>query len=130
MFLFDTNVISELFRREPNAGVVTFSEQVKQIYISTISLEEITFGLSAKPIPRISERFEAFLTTQCTVLAVSTEVAKYAGELRGQLRTKGIVRSQADMLLAATAKIHQLTLVTRNTKDFELCNIATINPFS
>ncbi len=129
MFLFDTNIISELFRRQPNSGVVAFSKQTKQIYISAISLEEIKFGLSAKPVPRISERLEAFLTNQCTVLSVSTEIAQYAGELRGQLRTKGIARSQADMLIAATAEIHQLILVTRNIKDFELCGIATINPF-
>jgi toxin FitB len=130
MFLFDTNIISELFRRQPNSGVVAFSEQTKQIYISAISLEEIKFGLSAKPVPRISERLEAFLTTQCTVLSVSAEIAQYAGELRGQLRAKGIVRSQADMLIASTAEIHQLTLITRNIKDFEMCKIATTNPFS
>ena len=43
---------------------------------------------------------------------------------------RGIVRDQADMLIAATAQVHQLTLVTRNTRDFEGCGIGLLNPFS
>ncbi len=129
MYPFDTNIISELFRREPNAGVITFTEQVRQTQISAISLEEILFGLSAKPKPRILERFEIFVTRQCIVLPVNAEIARRSGELRGQLRTQGINRNQADMLIAATAQQHDLTLVTRNIKDFERCDISIINPF-
>lgn len=129
MYLFDTNIISELFRREPNAGVITFTEQVRQTQISAISLEEILFGLSAKPKPRILERFEIFVTRQCIVLPVNAEIARRSGELRGQLRTQGTNRNQADMLIAATAQQHDLTLVTRNIKDFERCDISIINPF-
>ncbi|MEQ9484212.1 MAG: hypothetical protein RIG27_18290 [Coleofasciculus sp. F4-SAH-05] len=50
--------------------------------------------------------------------------------MRGQLRTQGKPRSQADMLIAATAQVHQLTLVTRNIRDFEDCGILTLNPFT
>lgn len=127
MYLFDTNIISELFRREPNAGVITFTEQVRQTQISAISLEEILFGLSAKPKPRILERFEIFVTRQCIVLPVNAEIARRSGELRGQLRTQGTNRNQADMLIAATAQQHDLTLVTRNIKDFERCDISIIS---
>ncbi|EDN66697.1 plasmid stabilization protein [Beggiatoa sp. PS] len=42
---------------------------------------------------------------------------------------KGQVRSQADMLIAATAFVHELRLVTRNERDFKDCNIIVINPF-
>jgi toxin FitB len=49
--------------------------------------------------------------------------------MRGNFRTKGISRSQADILIAATAEIHDLILVTRNTRDFEGCNIQILNPF-
>ena len=42
---------------------------------------------------------------------------------------KGKVRSQADMLIAATASVHRLRLITRNERDFEDCNIIVINPF-
>ncbi|MGF1675090.1 MAG: PIN domain-containing protein [Rivularia sp. (in: cyanobacteria)] len=67
---------------------------------------------------------------QCQVIPISLEIAKDAGELRGYLKTQGKPRTQADILIAATAKIHQLTLVTRNTKDFEECDISILNPFA
>ena len=63
------------------------------------------------------------------ILPVTTETAKRAGELRGLLRKKGVSRSQADMLIAATAQQHQLTVVARNTKDFEDCGIPLLNPY-
>ncbi len=66
----------------------------------------------------------------CEVIPISQEIAKYAGELKGYLKTQGKSRTQADILIAATAKIHQLTLVTRNTKDFEGCDIFILNPFT
>jgi predicted nucleic acid-binding protein len=50
--------------------------------------------------------------------------------MRGKLRNQGKTRSQADMLIAATAQIHQLTLVTRNIRDFEDCDILLLNPFT
>jgi toxin FitB len=53
-----------------------------------------------------------------------------AGALRGQLAARGLVRHQADMLIAATAQAHQLTLVPRNIRDFEDCGIGLLNPFS
>ncbi|AHJ31123.1 Yle-like protein [Nodularia spumigena CCY9414] len=45
------------------------------------------------------------------------------------MKTQGKPRSQADILIAATAKIHSMTLVIRNIKDFEGCGISTLNPF-
>ena len=62
--------------------------------------------------------------------SITPEIAQLAGELRGGFRSQGITRSQADILIAATAKIHQLTLVTRNIWDFEGCEIALLNPFN
>ena len=50
--------------------------------------------------------------------------------MRGRLAARGVVREQADMLIAAIAQVHQLTLVTRNTRDFEFCGIALLNPFA
>lgn len=64
------------------------------------------------------------MRSRCQVLPITAEIAKRSGELGGNLRTQGKPRSQADMLIAATAQIHQLTLVTRNIRDFEDCAIA------
>ena len=49
--------------------------------------------------------------------------------MRGVLAARGQVRHMADMLIAATAQIHALTLVTRNVRDFDGCGIAVLNPF-
>jgi len=129
-YLCDTNIISELIRPLPNLGVIAWSESVTYINLSVITVEEIYYGLTAKPNSIIKNWFENFLTSRGQIIPLTLEVAQYAGELRGMLRTQGIVRSQADMLIAATAKVHNLTLVTRNIRDFENCNISTLNPFS
>jgi toxin FitB len=128
--LCDTNIISELARPIPNPGVLTWSASVSSIFLSAITLEEICYGLSAKPNSRIQAWFENFLPIYCQVIPVSLEIAKHAGELRGYLKTQGKPRTQPDILIAATAKIHQLTLITRNTKDFEECDISILNPFT
>ncbi|MBW4667583.1 MAG: type II toxin-antitoxin system VapC family toxin [Cyanomargarita calcarea GSE-NOS-MK-12-04C] len=128
--LCDTNIISELTRPMPNQGVIAWSGTVTSINLSVITIEEIYYGLTAKPNARIQNWFENFLTTHCQILPVTSEIAKCSGELRGFLRTQGKPRTQADIFIAATAKIHSLTLVTRNINDFEGCGISTLNPFS
>lgn len=129
-FLCDTNIISELARPIPNPGVIAWSQSISSIFLSAITLEEICYGLSAKPNPRIQTWFNNFLVTYCQIIPVSPEIAKRAGELRGYLQTQGKPRTQADIIIAATAEIHQIALVTRNTKDFEGCGITILNPFT
>jgi toxin FitB len=129
-FLCDTNIISELARSRPNPGVLEWSQGVSSIAISVITVEEIFYGLSSKSNAKIQAWFQEFLKTQCQIMPITPEIARCCGELRGNLRTQGKPRSQADMLIAATAQIHQLTLVTRNIKDFEDCNISLLNPFT
>ena len=127
--LYDTNILSELTRPAPNKGVIDWIAKVSTIYLSAITVDEIYFGLKRRPHAKIQKWFEVYLANDCQVLPVTTEIAKYAGELRGQLSLKGQVRSQADMLIAATAFVHGLRLVTRNERDFQDCNIVVINPF-
>ncbi|OUL34951.1 PIN domain-containing protein [Nostoc sp. T09] len=129
-FLCDTNIISELARPIPNPGVIAWSQSISSIFLSAITLEEICYGLSAKPNPRIQTWFNNFLVTYCQIIPVSPEIAKRAGELRGSLQTQGKPRTKADIIIAATAEIHQIALVTRNTKDFEGCGITILNPFT
>lgn len=129
-FLIDTNVISELAKPQPNPGVTRWGASVQSVSVSAVSLEEIFFGLALKPNVRIRGWFETFVETYCRILPLTAEIAKSSGSLRGRLASRGKVRTQADMLIAATAQIHQLTLVTRNVRDFEECGIALLNPFS
>ncbi len=130
MFLYDTNIISELIRSKPNFGVEAFSKNIHFAYISAVTVEEIFYGLSAKTSPKTTQRIEELLRSEILVaLPITSEIAKRSGELRGLLRIRGQTRAQADMLVAATALEHQLTVVTRNVKDFENCGIALLNPF-
>ena len=74
--------------------------------------------------------FVVFLSRSCNVLPVTAEIAQGAGRLRGEFQSKGETRTQADMLIASTARHHQLTLVTRNAQDFEGCGMALLNPIA
>jgi len=128
-YLVDTNIISELCRREPDRGVLAWAQGVRRLAVSVISTEEIFFGLAWRPNERVLASIETFFERH-EVLAVTHAIARRAGELRGALAARGIVREQADMLIAATAQVHQLTLVTRNARDFEGCVLGLLNPFS
>jgi predicted nucleic acid-binding protein len=128
-FLCDTNIISELARPQPHPDVIAWSRGITSMTLSVITLEEIIYGLTAKPNLRIQVWFQNFLNRSCQIIPITPEISQCAGELRGQFRLQGITRSQADMLIAATAQIHHLTLVTRNTRDFEGCQIPLLNPF-
>ncbi len=129
MFLCDTNVLSELARPTPDGGVLEWARRVPRMAVSVVTVEEILFGLTWKPNERIRAWFEGFADGFCEVLPVTPEVARRGGELRGELRGQGQVRTQADMLIAATAQIHQLTVVTRNVRDFERTGVPILNPF-
>ena len=129
MFLCDTNIISELSRSNPNQGVIDWANRIDVLTISVITVDEIYFGLAAKPNLKITAWWKNLVTSKCEILPVTTVIAEYAGNIRGFHRTKGQVRHQADMLIAATAKMHYLTLVTRNVKDFDGCEIEILNPF-
>ncbi len=128
-FLIDTNIVSELSRPAPNSGVLTWADAIPTVALSAVTIHEVFYGLAWKPHPRIKAWFDRYLET-CEVLPITHEIAARSGELRGRLQARSIARSQSDMLIAATAQVHALTLVTRNVRDFEDCLIPLLNPFS
>lgn len=133
MQLADTNIVSELMRQRPDAGVQQWIERLDlgpvAVVVSAITVEEIIYGLERKPHPAKRLWFDRFLR-HSTVLPVTETVARRAGEMRAQLAARGQTREQPDMLIAATAQVHALTLVTRNVRDFDGCGIAVLNPFT
>jgi predicted nucleic acid-binding protein len=128
--LIDTNVLSELARPRPDPGVLAWASDRSYFAVSAVTIEEIVFGLTHRPKPKFEVFLEEFLAAQCQVLPVSEAIARRAGELRGLLAKRGAIRTQSDMLIAATAQVHALTLVTRNGNDFTGCGIPVLNPFT
>src|SRR3954453_1380480 len=126
--LVDTNVLSEFVRPRPNRGVIAWAAEVERISVSVVTVEEISFGLSWKPNDKVEEWFRNFFAEACDMLPVTEMIAQHAGGMRGEFLAKGITRSPADMLIAATAHVHGLTLVTRNVRDFDGCRIDLFNP--
>ncbi len=128
-FLIDTNVLSELVRPRPCPAVRAWFAGLDRCTISVITVEEVRFGLTLKPNPRLNDWFDRFFRSHCDILAVSMDVAQWCGRMRAQLRGEGRTRTQADMLIAGTAALHNLTLATRNERDFSNCGISLFNPF-
>lgn len=128
--LVDTNVLAELTRREPHPGVSRWAAGLSRVAVSVITVEELAFGLAHRPSARMQAVYDDFLDRYCDVLPVTDEIARHAGRLRGELRARGIQRSQADMIIAATAIAHGLSIVTRNGRDFDGCGVAVLDPFA
>ena len=133
MQLTDTNVISELMRPRPDDAVQNWLRASALagtgMAVSVVTIDEIVFGLTKRPRGTSFLLFDKFVADS-RVLPVTEAIARRAGEIRALQSLRGHARSQPDMLIAATAQVHALTLVTRNVRDFEGCGVGILNPFS
>lgn len=128
-YLVDTNIISELAKKEPDPGVKLWASTVRLCALSVITIEELVYGLNWKPNARVWEWLDGFMKNFAEIISINEQIAKRAGILRGEFRSKGVVRTQADLLIASTASEYGLTVVTRNTKDFQGCGVGLFDPF-
>jgi predicted nucleic acid-binding protein len=134
-YLLDTNVLSETRKRQPAAAVTDWIAvtQPDLLHVSVLTLGEIEQGI-ARVRGRGDEHQAATLERwlrdvetgfEARVLPVSLPVAaSWGGWLRGQ------PLPVIDALIAATARVHGMTVVTRNVKDFELAGVQVLNPFA
>lgn len=129
-YLIDTNIISELSRRSPDTKVLDWASGISRCGLSVVTVEELYFGLSWRPNQRVMAWLQKFMDEFCDILTVTQPISQRAGILRGQFQAVGETRTQADMLIAATAAEYGLALVTRNLKDFEGCGVAVLDPFA
>jgi predicted nucleic acid-binding protein len=132
MFLLDTNVVSELRKNKPHGGVLAWLKQVDeaQLFLSAMTMAEIQRGIELTREQDASkaavlDEWLAELAAHFPVLAADTEVMRQWARLRhGRSDTLA-----GDALIAATAQVHRMTVVTRNTKDFTAFGIPLLNPF-
>lgn len=133
-YLVDTNVLSELRRREPNQGVIEWFEQrpATTLYLSVLTLGEIRKGIDAlvnddrqlKLLDWLEVELPQFFSGR--ILTIDAEVADRWGRLNAQM---GRPIPAIDSLLAATALTHGLKLVTRNVRDFNYPELDIMNPW-
>lgn len=134
MFLLDTVIVSELRKRQADRGVLGWVsvQQESQLYLSVVTLGEIERGIEKrrKADPAFADELAVWLENLVRlyadrILPVTPSVARRWGRLSAQLG-----HESADLLIAATALSHSLTVVTRNTAHFEPTGVGLINPFS
>lgn len=129
-YLIDTNIISELSKHSPEQSVLDWASTVNRCALSVVTIEEISFGLAWRPNLKVMNLIEKFIDEYCEIIPITKSIARRAGILRGQFQAAGITRTQADILIAATATEYGLVVVTRNQKDFEGCGVALFDPFA
>ena len=136
-FLLDTNVISELVKPRPNAKVAAWISSVDEglLSLSVLTFGEIRKGIAALPTTARRSTLEAWLDHDLTsrfsgrILPVDQAVADRWGRLSAEVASKKLVLPVIDGLLAATALHHNLTLVTRNSRDVEPTSVPVFNPW-
>ena len=136
-FLLDTNCVCELVRIEPDPCVLSWVRAADEnlLDLSVLTLGEIRRGAALLPAGRRRIEVEKWLETELPtqfadrLLPINAEIAEVWGSMAGQTRLKGITIPIIDGLIAATAKHHDLTIVTRNVKDFRMWGIPVTNPW-
>ena len=133
MILLDTMVLSELRKARPNARVVSYlkSQAPDAVFVSAMTIGEIEAGIEKQrgAAPEFAAELAQWLALMelqfaDAILPVTPAIAKLWGRLCVQTGNKGI-----DNLIAATALCHNLTVVSRNVRDFEPTGVRVLNPF-
>jgi len=121
VFLLDTNALSEPLKPVPSRAFVERlrAERERRKYASTVSVMELRYGCARHPRGEgWWERIREEILGRVDLVPVDEEIARRAGELMAGVRRRGRPRATEDILIAATALVHRLTLVTHHTRDF------------
>lgn len=137
MYLLDTCVISETRAKKPNPAVMEWlsRQDPNTLFMSAISVGEITNGINllgnTKKAKELSKWLDELVASfGSRVLSVNTTVAECWGVSLAACSRAGTPRPAIDALIAATAKVDNLILVTRNVRDMQGMGVKLLNPFS
>jgi predicted nucleic acid-binding protein len=133
MYLLDTNVVSELRRARPHGAVLAWLQSARDedLHVSAVTIGEIQCGIE---ITREQDQAKAAaievwleqVGETYNILSMDARTFRIWARLMHH-RTDDIIE---DAMIAATAAVHHLTVVTRNVRDFESFGVLTLNPFA
>jgi toxin FitB len=137
-FLLDTNVISEWVKPRPDPGMAQWLAETDEdrVFISVVTLAELRQGVELLASGERRNRLDGWLRHDLPlrfegrILIIDAAIADTWGRLMAQSRSDGRPVGAMDTLIAATAKVHDLTIVTRNTVDFKNLVPNILNPWS
>ena len=136
-WLLDTNILSELRRPKPSTKVVSFvaSKPLDALFVSIVTFAEIRFGIEGVADPTRRAELNDWLAHKVRpmfeerVLAISEDIMFKWRLLVEDGRKAGHTFSQPDLIIAATALHHGLTVVSRDVSDYERARAPVFNPW-
>jgi len=133
-FLVDANVLSEPTRKTPDPNVVEWLQlHERDIAVDPVILGEVRFGILLLPKGKRRAKLERWFNAgieRLHCLPWDAQTGLRWAELLAALRASGRSMPIKDSLIAATALLHGLTVVTRNQADFENARVKIVNPFA
>ncbi|MCA1371507.1 Toxin FitB [Ensifer psoraleae] len=137
MIVLDTNVISELWKAEPDRTVLAWidAQMIETLYLSAITVAELRFGLAAMPAGKRRTVFQNRLEGEVLpalagrVLPFDLDASRSYADLMARAKTSGKAIGKADGYIAATAVAHGFIVATRDTSPFEAAGLDIINPW-
>lgn len=138
MIVIDTNVISELWKIEPDPHVLAWvdAQAIETLYVSAITVAELRYGLATMPEGKRRTLYEERLENEVLpafagrVLAFDLSASKSYGTLMARARAAGKPIGHADGYIAAIANAHGFMVATRDVVPFEAAGLAVINPWA
>lgn len=135
-YLLDTVVLSEIRKPRPDARVAVWIDEQDwgDLYVSAMTLGEIRAGAVLARTPEQHEALDQWLASvreqmQGQILPVGPDEAEAWGRIHARPSAAGAMPAFVDSLIAATAFVHHLTVVTRNVKHFEPTGVPVLNPW-
>ena len=135
MILLDTNVLSELSRRQPSPRVIAWHRQHEPLLaLPTIALAELRFGIARLPDGRRRSSLLQFWTATRDhflgrIFSFDERAAATYGDLAAEAERAGRPINVADGQIAAIARTHMMSVATRDVSDFEVTGISLMNPW-
>ena len=135
MIVLDTNVISELWKVDPDSNVLAWidAQAIETLYLSAVTVAELRYGLATMPEGKRRTIYQQRLEDEVLpnfagrVLAFDLDTSKTYAELMARARAGGKAIAKADGYIAATAAAHGLIVATRDTSPFEVGGLQVID---